>query len=273
MATTIPEVKRPKVVPHDEWLAARKELKAKEKELTHLRDAISRQRRALPWEKIEKPYTFDSSGGKVALADLFDGRSQLVVYHFMFGPGWKEGCPSCSFWADHFDGMTIHLANRDTTLVVISRAPLAEIQAFQKRMGWKFKWVSSFESDFNFDYHVSFTPEERATGKVYYNYTMEEFPSEEAPGVSVFARDAAGEVFHTYSVYERGIDILNGTYNFLDLVPKGRDEDGFSFAMSWVRHHDRYTEGYFVDPDLKPSDLFAKYEQRKDTASSGKSPS
>jgi predicted dithiol-disulfide oxidoreductase (DUF899 family) len=195
-----------------------------------------------------KQYEFDSSKGKVALADLFDGRSQLIVYHFMFGPGWQEGCPSCSYLADHFDGSTIHLANRDTTLVVASRAPLAEIEAFKKRMGWRFQWVSSFGSDFNFDYNVSFTPEEKAGGKVEYNYVREEFPSEEAPGASVFAKDAAGEVFHTYSTFARGLDILVGTYNFLDLVPKGRDEGDLAFSMSWVRHHDRYTEGYLVDP-------------------------
>jgi predicted dithiol-disulfide oxidoreductase (DUF899 family) len=166
----------------------------------------------------------------------------------MFGPGWEAGCPSCSYLADHFDGPTIHLANRDTTLVVISRAPLDQIEAFKKRMGWKFQWVSSFNSDFNFDYHVSFRPEEKAEGKVEYNYTKTEFPSDEGPGASVFAKNAAGEVFHTYSTYARGLDILVGTYNFLDLVPKGRDEDGLAHTMAWVRHHDRYTEGYFVDP-------------------------
>jgi predicted dithiol-disulfide oxidoreductase (DUF899 family) len=244
-----------------DWLAARKEFLAKEKEFTRLRDELSRQRRTLPWEKVEKRYEFDSTMGKVTLADLFDGRSQLIVYHFMFGPGWQEGCPSCSYWADHFDGSTIHLANRDTTLAVVSRAPIAEIEVFKERMGWKFPWVSSFGSDFNFDYHVSFTPEERSSGKVYYNYVNDEFPPDEGPGVSVFAKNAAGEVFHTYSTYGRGIDMLNGTYNFLDLVPKGRDEDGLAFSMSWVRHHDRYTEGYFVDPAQK-------YEQPKSSAGS-----
>jgi predicted dithiol-disulfide oxidoreductase (DUF899 family) len=251
MASSTIGVGHPNVVSHVEWLAARSEFLTKEKEFTRLRDELSRQRRTLPWEKVEERYEFDSTKGKVTLADLFDGRSQLIVYHFMFGPGWQEGCPSCSYVADHFDGSIMHLANRDTTLAAVSRAPLAEIEAFKKRMGWKFQWVSSFGSDFNFDYHVSFTQEEKASGKVEYNYTKGEFPSEEAPGASVFAKDAAGEVFHTYSSYARGLDILVGTYNFLDLVPKGRDEDGLAFSMSWVRHHDRYEEGYFVDPAQK----------------------
>jgi len=268
MASSTIETGKANVVSHAEWLAARKEFLKKEKEFTRQRDALSRQRRALPWEKVEKKYEFDSTSGKVMLADLFDGRSQLLVYHFMFAPDWEQGCPSCSFFADHFDGATIHLANRDTTLVVISHAPLAQIEAFKKRMGWKFKWVSSFGSDFNFDYHVSFTPEERANEKVYYNYVTGGFPAEEGPGVSVFARDAEGEVFHTYSTYGRGIDILNGTYNFLDLVPKGRDEDGLAFDMAWVRHHDRYEQGYAVDSTLKPDDLFAGYKQTKSTAGS-----
>jgi predicted dithiol-disulfide oxidoreductase (DUF899 family) len=267
MASTM-EVGHPNVVSHAEWLAARSEFLAKEKEFTRLRDELSHQRRTLPWEKVEKRYEFDSTNGKVTLADLFDGRSQLIVYHFMFGPGWQQGCPSCSYVADHFDGSTMHLANRDTTLAVVSRAPLAEIEAFKKRMDWEFKWVSSFDSDFNFDYRVSFTPEERASGKVEYNYARGEFPSEEGPGVSIFAKDAAGEVFHTYSSYARGLDILVGTYNFLDLVPKGRDEDDLAFTMSWVRHHDRYTEGYFVDPAQKADDLFAQYEQSKSSANS-----
>jgi predicted dithiol-disulfide oxidoreductase (DUF899 family) len=236
------------VVSPAEWLAARKEFLAKEKEFTRLRDELSRQRRELPWEKVEKPYVFDGPNGRQTLAELFDGRSQLIVYHFMFGPGWKEGCPSCSFLADHFDGPAVHLANRDVTLAVVSRAPLAEIEAFKKRMGWRFKWVSSFGSDFNRDYHVSFTKDEMAAGKVLYNYGMTEFPSEEAPGASVFYKDAAGNIFHTYSSYGRGLDILLGAYNFLDLAPKGRDEDGLAFTMAWVRHHDRYSEGYAVDP-------------------------
>src|ERR1700733_14217760 len=208
MASSTIEVRRSNVVSHVEWLAARSEFLTKEKEFTRLRDELSRQRRTLPWEKVEKRYEFDSTKGKVTLADLFDGRSQLIVYHFMFGPGWEQGCQSCSYLADHFDGSAIHLAHRDTTLAVVSRAPLAEIEAFKKRMGWKFQWVSSFGSDFNFDYHVSFTPEEKGSGKVYYNYSMEEFPSEEAPGASVFANDAAGGGFFTYSPSSRGGGIL-----------------------------------------------------------------
>ena len=236
-----------KVVAPAEWLAARKDLLAKEKEFSRLRDELSRRRRDLPWERVGKEYVFDGPNGKETLADLFGGKSQLIVYHFMFGPGWKEGCPSCSYLADHFDGATIHLANRDVTLLAISRAPLSEIEAFKKRMGWRFKWVSSFGTDFNPDYQVSFANGEKPQGKVYYNYAMTEFPSEERPGASVFYKDENGQVFHTYSTYGRGLDILIGTYNFLDLVPKGRDEEGLKHTMAWVRHHDRYTEGYAVD--------------------------
>jgi predicted dithiol-disulfide oxidoreductase (DUF899 family) len=248
MATIPAEVKDPKVVLHPEWIAARKEFLVKEKEFTRLRDELSRQRRQLPWEKVEKQYVFEGPGDKETLADLFGKRSQLVIYHFMFGPGWSEGCPSCSYLSDHFDGMTIHLANRDVTLAVVSRAPIAEIDAFKQRMGWRFKWVSSFGSDFNYDYRVSFTPEDRTQGKVEYNYEITTFPSEEGPGLSVFGKDAIGDVFHTYSSYGRGLDLLIGTYNFLDLVPKGRDEAGLKHSMAWVRHHDKYKEGYFVDP-------------------------
>ncbi|HEY1901844.1 MAG TPA: DUF899 domain-containing protein [Terracidiphilus sp.] len=247
MASSITEVERPKVVSQTEWLAARKEFLGKEKEFTRLRDELSRQRRELPWEKVEKQYMFDGPSGKVALADLFGGRRQLIVYHFMLGPGWSAGCPSCSFMADHFDGPAIHLANRDVTLAAISRAPIAEIEAFKKRMGWRFHWVSSYGSDFNYDYHVSFTPEEQAKGKVSYNYDLTEFPSEEGPGLSVFFKDANGDIFHTYSSFARGLDHLVGAYNFLDLAPKGRDEDGLAFTMAWVRHHDKYDQGYFVD--------------------------
>jgi predicted dithiol-disulfide oxidoreductase (DUF899 family) len=243
--TGVQQSTHPSIVSHAEWIAARTQFLAREKEFTRLRDELSRERRALPWEKVEKQYTFDSPEGKVTLADLFDGRCQLIVYHFMLGPGWEAGCPSCSFLADHFDGATLQLAQRDTTLVVVSRAPIEEIEAFKKRMGWKFKWVSSFHSDFNFDYHVSFTAEERATGRVEYNYEKTAFGSEEAPGASVFYKDPAGEIFHTYSTYGRGLDILVGTYNFLDLTPKGRDEDNLPFTMAWVRHHDRYIETYF----------------------------
>ena len=227
------------VVSQTEWLAARRALLAKEKEFSKARDQLSAARRELPWVKVEKNYIFDGPNGKEALSDLFAGRSQLIVYHFMLGPGWKDGCPSCSLLADHFDGAAIHLAQRDVTLVVVSRAPLAEIEAYKKRMGWRFKWVSSYGTDFNHDFHVSFTPEEKARGKVDYNYAMTEFPSEEAPGLSAFIKDG-GSVFHTYSSYARGLDILIGTYNFLDFAPKGRDEAGLPYTMAWVRRHDEY---------------------------------
>jgi predicted dithiol-disulfide oxidoreductase (DUF899 family) len=233
-------MERPRVVSQAEWLVARKALLAKEKEATRQRDAIAAERRRLPMVKVEKDYRFDGSGGRESLADLFEGRSQLLVYHFMLGPGWKEGCPSCSFLADHIDGSLPHLNARDVTLVVVSRAPMAEIDPFKWRMGWRFKWVSSNGSDFNYDFHVSFTREEMARATVYYNYEMEAFGSGEAPGVSVFHKDAAGAVFHTYSTYTRGADILLGAYNWLDLVPKGRDEAGLPWTMAWVRHHDRY---------------------------------
>src|SRR6187399_551070 len=223
-----------KIVSQKEWIAARKELLKKEKECTRLSDQLSAERRKLPWVKIEKNYVFDAPRGKVALADLFAGRNQLVVQHFMFGPDWQEGCPSCSFMADHTDGMLPHLAARDVTMIAVSRAPLAKIEKFKKRMGWKFQWVSSNGTDFNHDFHVSFTEQELAQGKVNYNFTKQEFPSAEAPGISVFYKDASGDVFHTYSTYGRGVDVLMGTYRVLDLVPKGRDEDHLSFSMEWV---------------------------------------
>src|SRR6266702_1021678 len=229
-----------KVVSNAEWLETRKEFLAKEKEFTRMRDELSRQRRELPWERVEKNYVFDGPNGKETLADLFGGRSQLIVYHFMFGPGWEEGCPSCSFLSDHLDGALVHLANRDVTLLAVSRATLPEIEAFKRRMGWRFKWVSSNGNDFNRDYHVSFTKDEMAQGTMYYNYAVGPFPSEEGPGASVFYKDESGEIFHTYSAYARGLDILVGTYNYLDLVPKRRDEDGLDFTMAWVRHHDKY---------------------------------
>jgi predicted dithiol-disulfide oxidoreductase (DUF899 family) len=231
-----------KLVSRDEWLIARKAHLAREKELTRLRDQLSAERRELPWVKVEKPYVFDTPGGKRTLGDLFDGRSQLIVYHFMFGPEWKEGCPSCSLLADHFDGATVHLAQRDVTLVAVSRAPLPEIEAYKQRMGWHVKWVSSYGSDFNFDFHVSFRPEESAKGKVYYNYEMRDFGSDEMPGLSVFTKDAGGDIVHTYSAYARGLDILVGAYNFLDLVPKGRDEAELPWTMAWVRRHDEYED-------------------------------
>ncbi|MGA7415907.1 MAG: thioredoxin family protein [Bryobacteraceae bacterium] len=248
MATSQIERQHQKVVSPAEWLKARKEHLAKEKEFTRLRDELSRQRRELPWEKVEKQYIFERPNGQETLSDLFGKRSQLIMYHFMLGPGWKEGCPSCSLLADHFDGPNVHLAHRDVSFVVVSRAPIAEIAAFKKRMGWRFEWVSSFGSNFNHDYHVSFTKDEIARGEIYYNYGMQRFPVEEAPGASVFAKDEAGQVFHTYSSFGRGLDMLMGVYHFLDMAPKGRDEDGLAFSMSWVRHHDRYDDGYVLDP-------------------------
>jgi predicted dithiol-disulfide oxidoreductase (DUF899 family) len=230
-------------------MVARKELLKKEKESVRLGDQVSVERRKLPWVKVEKNYVFDAPGGKVTLEDLFGGRNQLVIYHFMFGPDWQEGCPSCSFVSDHFDGGLPHLAARDVTMVAVSRAPLAKIEAFKKRMGWRFKWVSSSGGDFNADFHVSFTKEEMAQGKVNYNYTMQEFPSAEAPGLSVFYKDAAGDVFHTYSTYGRGVELLMGTYRILDVVPRGREEDHLGFPMEWVRYHDRYGAGEFADAD------------------------
>ena len=244
-----PTVDNPKVVSRDQWLVERKKLLAKEKQLTRQRDALAAERRQLPWVKVEKNYVFDSPNGKKTLAELFDGRSQLIIYHFMFGPEWKEGCPSCSFNMDHTDGALVHLAQRDVSFAAISRAPLSKIEGFRKRMGWKFKWISSFGSDFNFDYQVSFTPEQIAKGKVEYNYDLVEFPSAEAPGVSVFFKDKDGNIFHTYSAYARGSESTINTYNYLDLVPKGRDEDNLPFTRSGLRHHDRYEDGYLADPD------------------------
>jgi predicted dithiol-disulfide oxidoreductase (DUF899 family) len=237
----------PKVVSEAGWLAARKELLRKEKELTRMRDELSRQRRELPWVRVTKKYTFEVPSGKERLADLFAGKSQLVVYHFMFGPEWQEGCPSCSFNMDHTDATLVHLAPRDVAFVAISRAALSKIEAFKKRMGWGFQWVSSYGNDFNYDYRVSFEKEEMSKGKVYYNFGEQEFPSEEAPGLSVFAKDKNGDVFHTYSAYGRGTESSVGTYTYLDLVPKGRDEDALSFPMAWVRHHDRYADGKLAD--------------------------
>ena len=237
------------IVAREQWLAQRRELLRKEKELTRLHDQLAAERRALPWVRVDKDYVFDGPGGKVSLAELFGGRSQFVIYHFMFGPDWQEGCPSCSYVSDHIDAMLPHLAARDVTVTMVSRAPLAKIDAFKKRLGWRFPWVSSHDSDFNRDFHVSFTAEEMARGKVDYNYTLQEFPSEEAPGLSVFYRAANGEIFHTYSTYGRGLEMLLGAYMMLDLVPKGRDEDGLDFSMAWVRYHDQYGTNEFADAD------------------------
>ena len=230
------------IVSREDWIAARKALLAREKEFTRARDALSETRRQLPWVKVDKDYVFEGPGGKQSLADLFDGRSQLIVYHFMFGPDWEEGCPSCSYLADHFDGAIVHLNHRDVSMVVASRAPLDKLEGYKARMGWRFKWLSSLGSDFNHDYHVSFAADDTTRGAVYYNYRTGSFPSEEAPGLSVFHRDANGDIFHTYSAYARGLDMLIGAYNLLDLVPKGRDEAGLSFTMEWLRRHDQYED-------------------------------
>ena len=228
------------VVSHDEWLAARKAFLTKEKEFTHLRDELSRQRRELPWEKVEKPYVFDGPGGRQGLSDLFEERSQLIVYHFMFPPEWDEGCPHCSFWADNFNDVIVHLNQRDVTFVAISRAPLAKIEAFQKRMGWTFKWLSSGGGDFNYDLGASFRPEEIESGAPLFNFGTMKPGFTDREGVSVFYKDQNGDIFHTYSAYARGIDMFNTAYHYLDIAPKGRDEDGLKFTQAWVRHHDRY---------------------------------
>lgn len=228
------------VVSRERWLAARKTLLAREKELTRLHDQIARERRALPWVRVEKDYVFDTPDGPRRLADLFDGRSQLFVQHFMFAPGWEQGCKSCSYMADHNDGANIHLAQRDVTLIAVSRAPLADIERFRTRMGWQFPWVSSYANDFNHDFGVNFTQDEMSSGKVEYNYTKQPFPHEEAPGISVFVRDDEGGVFHTYSRFGRGVEVMMHTYALMDLTPHGRDEDALDYPMAWVRHNDRY---------------------------------
>ena len=227
------------VVPEREWLAARKRLLVKEKKFSRLRDQLARDRRNLPWVKVEKEYVFEGPDGKESLADLFRGRSQLVVYHFMFGPGWKVGCPHCSFWVDHYDSVGVHLAARDTSLAVVSRASWKEIAPFKKRMGWRFKWVSSLHNDFNFDYYVSFTREQMRSGRQFYNYANLKMGIDEREGVSAFYREKGGDILHTYSTYARGIDLLNTTYNLLDLTAMGRDEHP-DRPQDWVRYHDKY---------------------------------
>lgn len=229
---------RHQVVSHEKWITARKRFLEQEKALSHQRERLAKARRALPWEKA-KDYAFDGPKGKRTLAQLFAGRGQLVVFHFMFDPAWKEGCKICSFWADSFDRNVVHLAHRDVTLVAVSRAPLARLQAYRKRMGWTFDWYSSLHSDFNFDYQVSSTPAERKKGVAVYNYAKGRAMGE-TPGISVFTRDAKGTVFHTYSTYARGLDLMNAAYQYLDLVPRGRDEEGLSWPMAWVRRHDAY---------------------------------
>lgn len=227
------------VVSRQQWLVARKALLQREKELTHLGDQIARERRALPWVRVDKDYVFASSGGPRRLADLFDGHHQLVMQHFMLPPGWEQGCKSCSYMADHTDPTLLHLAQRDTAFVAVSLAPLGEIERFRQRMGWKFPWVSSYGTEFNRDFHVTFTAEEKENGTGDYNFGSKP-PGQEMPGVSVFWKDDTGEVFHTYSTYGRGVEVMMHTYKLLDLTPKGRDEDGLDFTMAWVRHHDRY---------------------------------
>ena len=231
-----------KVVSREEWLVARKKHLAKEKEFTRLRDQLSQERRALPWVKVEKEYVFDGPNGKQTLADLFEGRSQLIIYHFMYGPDWEEGCTSCSFWADNFNEVVIHLNHRDINLVAVSRARLETLAAYKRRMGWSFKWVSSYGSDFNYDYRVSFTSDETEKGEMFYNFRIGKFTSEELPGISVFYKNEQGDVFHTYSCYARGLDMLNGAYHYIDLVPKGRDEDALPYSMAWLRRHDQYND-------------------------------
>jgi predicted dithiol-disulfide oxidoreductase (DUF899 family) len=230
------------IVSRQEWLDARRKFLQEEKDFTRLRDQLSQRRRELPWVRVDKEYVFDGPDGRQSLSELFEGRSQLIVYHFMYGPDWQEGCPSCSYLADNFNGIDIHLKHRDTSLIAVSRAPLDILQAYRRRMGWTFKWLSSFDSDFNYDYHVSFTAEEIEKGEMFYNFNLGQFPADEAPGISVFYQNEAGEIFHTYSCYARGLDILIGAYNFLDLLPKGRDEDDLEFTMAWLRRHDQYED-------------------------------
>jgi len=227
------------VVSREEWLEARRALLLKEKEATHLRDKVNAERMALPWVKVDRNYIFDTPQGKKGLADLFDGRSQLLIYHFMLGPDWEAGCPGCSFLSDHVDGTLPHLNNHDVTWVAVSRAPLARIEAYKKRMGWKFPWVSSFDNSFNFDYHVSFSPEDLAKDKVFYNFEAIDpaNANDELPGLSAFYKNNAGEVFHTYSSYARGLEEAVGTLMILDRAPKGRNEDA---TMDFVKRHDEY---------------------------------
>jgi predicted dithiol-disulfide oxidoreductase (DUF899 family) len=234
------QIQSSRVVSHEQWVTERVAFMAKEKEFTRLRDELSRQRRELPWEKVTKQYVFDGPRGKETLAELFEGRSQLVVYHLMYSPSWDEACKSCSFWADNFNGIDIHLAHRDITFLAISRAPLSKLEEYKKRMLWSFKWVSAAESDFNYDLNVSFGAEAAQSGTAYYNYGTGRKVQEEMPGISVFYKDENGDIYHTYSAYSRGIDLLNGAYNYIDLTPKGRDEG--TRIMSWLRRRDQYED-------------------------------
>jgi predicted dithiol-disulfide oxidoreductase (DUF899 family) len=228
-----------RVASHEEWLKARLELLDAEKEFTRQRDALTRRRMAMPWERVEKSYQFEGLNGTLSLADLFDECSQLIVYHFTLAPDWQEGCERCSFWADNFNGIAIHLDHRDVTFTAVSRAPLAKINAHRRRMGWSFAWVSSFGSDFDFDYDASFASARIVEGKAYYNDEIRPIGVSDAAAISVFSKNERGEVFHTYSCYGRGIDMLNGVYQYLDLVPEGR-EGGFDFPMKWVSRHHQY---------------------------------
>lgn len=231
------------VVSRAEWIEARKKLLSTEKEFTRLRDKLGRQTRDLPWVRVEKDYVFDGPDGRESLADLFGTNSQLIVYHFMFDPDWQEGCTACSFMADHFDPLIVHLNQRDVTMLAVSRAPLPKLEAFRRRMGWRFKWVSSQENEFNWDYHVSFTQDQVERGEIRYNYQTEtRFLGTELPGLSVFFKDGNGRIFHTYSSFARGLETFLGVYRLLDVVPKGRDEDGLAYGMEWLRLHDRYDD-------------------------------
>jgi predicted dithiol-disulfide oxidoreductase (DUF899 family) len=232
-----------KIVSQTEWLKARQDLLAQEKKFTRERDELSRQRREMPWLEVTKPYQFETPAGRKSFGDLFAGNSQLIVYHFMFHPDWTAGCKSCSYWADNYNGAIDHLAARDTALVAISRAPLGKLEAFRQRMGWRFPWASAIGEDFNHDFGVSFTKDEIASKEKLYNYGTRAFGGEDAPGISVFIKEASGRIFHTYSCYSRGLDMLNGAYHLLDLTPKGRDEEELTPHMAWVRLHDEYGKG------------------------------
>ena len=237
------------IVSREEWLKARLELLKKEKEHSKIRDEITRARQNLPWVKIEKDYIFEGPNKKFYLKDLFEDKSQLIIYHFMFEKDWEEGCKSCSFLADHYEPAIVHLANRDVAMITISKAPLEMLESFKKRMKWNFNWLSSENSDFNEDFHVSFTDEELKQGKGHYNFEETKlFGTKEAPGISVFVRDENGQIYHTYSAYARGLENFITAYHLLDIVPKGRNEGGFSYGMEWLRHKDRYGEDTFIDP-------------------------
>ena len=236
------------IVSNEQWLVARKQFLEKEKEHSRQRDELTKLRQQLPWRQIETAYEFDSTGGVKTLADLFGPHSQLIIYHFMFGPDWPEGCKICSMLGDHYDPLVIHLKARDVSLVTVSRAPISVLDDYRQRMGWSFEWVSSLGNDFNRDFGVTFTQQEMDEGTMDYNYHLGRFPSTECPGISSFCRNQAGDIFHTYSAYARGLENFLGIYHFLDIVPMGRNEDELPYGMEWVRHHDRYDDDTFVDP-------------------------